>query len=313
MENNSRGSSHDKSMSNRLEVNIAGVTLKNPVITASGTFNSGREYSQFFDLNKLGAITVKGVSHEPWAGNPPPRTAETYGGMLNAVGLQNPGAQAFIKEDLPFMRQFDTKVIVNLCGKTTEEYINVIRDFEGIDIDLFELNISCPNIKAGGMAMGTDPKMTEFITREVKKYTATPVVVKLSPNVTDIVSIAKAAEAGGADGISLINTLLGMKIDIHKKKPVLGNVFGGLSGPGIKPVAVRMVYQVSRAVSIPIIGMGGVATWEDAIEFIMAGATAVAVGMANFANPLATMEILDGINAYMDKCDIKNIGDIKLI
>ena len=297
---------------NRLAVNIAGVELKNPVITASGTYNSGMEYANFIDLNQLGAITVKGVSHEPWPGNPPPRTAETYGGMLNAVGLQNPGAAAFIRDDLPFMRQFDTKVIVNLCGKTVEDYISVIRDFEGADIDLFELNISCPNIKAGGMAMGTDPCMTETVTRRVKKYAGkTPLVVKLSPNVTDIAAIAKAAEAGGADGISLINTLLGMKIDIHRQRPVLGNGYGGLSGPAIKPVAVRMVHQVAKAVKLPIIGMGGITTGEDAIEFIMAGATAVAVGMANFANPRATMDVLDGINKYMDMYNVQNINELR--
>ena len=296
---------------NRLAVNIAGVELKNPVITASGTFNSGKEYSQFIDLNQLGAITVKGVSHDPWPGNAPPRTAETYSGMLNAVGLQNPGAKAFIREDLPFMRQYDTKIIVNLCGKTVEDYIAVAQDFEGVDIDLFELNISCPNIKAGGMAMGTDPAMTEAITREIKKRVNAPLIIKLSPNVTDIAEIAKAAEAGGADGISLINTLLGMKIDIHRRKPVLGNGYGGLSGPAIKPVAVRMVNQVAKAVKLPIIGMGGIATGEDAIEFIMAGATAVAVGMANFANPRATIDILDGINQYMDMYNVKNINDLK--
>ena len=297
--------------SNRLAVNIAGVELKNPVITASGTFNSGKEYSQFIDLNKLGAITVKGMSHEPWPGNPPPRTAETYGGMLNAVGLQNSGAKAFIKEDLPFMRQFDTKIIVNLCGKTVEDYIAVVRDFEGVDIDLFELNISCPNIKAGGMAMGTDPSMTEAVTREIKKHANAPLIVKLSPNVTDIVSIAKAVEAGGADGVSLINTLLGMKIDIHRRMQVLGNGYGGLSGPAIKPVAVRMVNQVAKAVKLPVIGMGGITTGEDAIEFIMAGATAVAVGMANFANPRATMDVLDGINAFMDMYNVQNISEIR--
>jgi len=296
---------------NRLSVNIAGVELKNPVITASGTFNSGKEYASFIVLNRLGAITVKGVSHEPWPGNPPPRTAETYGGMLNAVGLQNPGAKAFIRDDLPFMRQFDTKIIVNLCGKTVEDYIAVARDFQGADIDLLELNISCPNIKAGGMAMGTDPCMTETITREVKKYATAPLIVKLSPNVTNIAEIAKAAEAGGADGISLINTILGMKIDIHRRKPVLGNGVGGLSGPAIKPVAVRMVNQVAKAVKLPIIGMGGIATGEDAIEFIMAGATAVAVGMANFTNPRATMEILGGINQYMDMYNVQNISELR--
>ena len=298
-------------MSKNLSVNIAGVMLKNPVITASGTFNSGREFSEFIDLNKLGAITVKGVSHEPWQGNPPPRIAETYGGMLNAVGLQNHGAAAFIEKDLPFMRQFDTKIIVNLCGRTVEDYIAVAKDFEGVNIDLFELNISCPNIKAGGMAMGTDPKMAENITREIKKIVNAPLIVKLSPNVTDIVSIAKAAEAGGADGISLINTLLGMKIDIHKRRPVLGNKLGGLSGPAIKPVAVRMVYQVSKSVNLPIIGMGGITTGEDAIEFIMAGATAVGIGMANFTNPRATLDILKGIEDYMERYNIHDINELR--
>jgi len=296
---------------NRLAVNIAGVELKNPVITASGTFNSGKEYAKFIDLNQLGAITVKGVSHEPWQGNAPPRTVETYSGMLNAVGLQNPGAKAFIRDDLPFMRKYDTKIIVNLCGKTVEDYIAVAQDFDGVDIDLFELNISCPNIKAGGMAMGTNPTMTETITREIKKRVNAPLIIKLSPNVTDIAEIAKAAEAGGANGISLINTLLGMKIDIHRRKPVLGNGYGGLSGPAIKPVAVRMVHQVAKAVKLPIIGMGGIATGEDAIEFIIAGATAVAVGMANFTNPRATMDILDGINLYMDMYNVKNISDLR--
>ena len=295
-----------------LSVNIAGVELSSPIVTASGTFGSGNEYSQFIDLNRLGAITVKGVSSEPWLGNPPPRIAETHGGMLNAVGLQNPGAKEFIAKDLPFLWQFSTKVIVNLCGRTVEDYVAVVRDFEGVDgVDLFELNISCPNIKAGGMAMGTDPKMAEEVTRAVKNITKIPVIVKLSPNVTDIVSIAKGAEAGGADGLCLINTLLGMKIDIHKKKPVLGNKMGGLSGPAIKPVAVRMVYQVSKAVNLPIIGTGGAATWEDAIEFIMAGATAVSVGTANFSNPCVTMEILDGIIAYMEKEKIQNINEIR--
>lgn len=296
-----------------LSVNIAGVTLKNPIVTASGTFGSGKEYAQFIDLNRLGAITVKGLSHEPWAGNPPPRIAETYGGMLNAVGLQNPGAKEFIAKDLPFLRQFDTKIIINLCGRTVEDYIAVTQDFEGIEgIDFFELNISCPNVKAGGMVMGTDPKIVEEVTRAVKKHAAkTPVIVKLSPNVTDIVSIAKAAEAGGADGLCLINTLLGMKIDIHKKKPLLGNKFGGLSGPAIKPVALRMVYQVAKAVTLPIIGTGGAATWEDAIEFIMAGATAVSVGSATFFSPRATMEMLDGIIAYMENKSIQNISQIK--
>ncbi|MCL2372541.1 MAG: dihydroorotate dehydrogenase [Defluviitaleaceae bacterium] len=298
-------------MAKNLKVNIAGVILNNPIVTASGTFNSGKEYSQFIDLNKLGAITAKGVSHEPWQGNPPPRIAETHGGMLNAVGLQNYGAKAFIQEDLPFMRQYSAKVIVNLCGRTIEDYVAVARDFDGVDIDLFELNISCPNVKAGGMAMGTDPKMAEEVTRAIKNVTKTPLIVKLSPNVTNIVEIAKAAEAGGADGLSLINTLLGMQIDIHRRKPILGNKIGGLSGPAIKPVALRMVYQVAKAVNLPIIGMGGISAAEDAIEFIMAGATAVAVGIANFTNPRVTMEILEGIEAFMDKNDIQDINEIR--
>jgi len=295
-----------------LAVNIAGVELKNPVITASGTFNSGREYGEIFDINRLGAITCKGVSHEPWEGNAPPRTCETYGGMLNAVGLQNPGAAAFIADDMPFLRSIEPKVIVNLCGKTTEQYIDVAKDFEGVEgVDLFELNISCPNIDAGGMAMGTDPKATERITRTIKELVNAPLMVKLSPNVTNIADIAKAAEAGGADGISLINTLLGMKIDINKRKPVLGNTKGGLSGPAIKPVAVRMVYEVAQAVKLPIIGMGGITSGEDAIEFIMAGATAVAVGMANFHHPLVTLDVLDVICEFMERNGIKSIGEIR--
>jgi len=293
-------------------VSIAGITLKSPIVTASGTFGSGQEYAQFNDLSRLGAITVKGVSHEPWLGNPPPRIAETHGGILNAVGLQNPGAKAFIEKDLPFLRTLDTKVIVNLCGRTVEDYVAVARDFEGVEgVHFFELNISCPNVKAGGMAMGTDPKMAEEVTRAVKRATATPLIVKLSPNVTDITLIAKAAEAGGADALCLINTLLGMKIDIHKKKPILGNKIGGLSGPAIKPVAVRMVYQVSKVTTLPIIGTGGAATWEDAIEFIMAGATAVSVGTANFTNPRVVTDILDGLVAYMQNQKIKNLSQIK--
>jgi dihydroorotate dehydrogenase (NAD+) catalytic subunit len=296
-----------------LSVKIAGVELKNPVVTASGTFGSGKEFANIIDLNRLGAITVKGVSHEPWPGNPPPRIAETYGGMLNAVGLQNPSAKEFIKNDLPFLKKYDTKVIVNLCGKTIDDYVSAVQDFESAEgVHLFELNISCPNIKAGGMAMGTDPKMAEEVTRAVKKHTGkTPLIVKLSPNVTDIVSIAKAAESGGADALCLINTLLGMRIDINKKKPILGNKIGGLSGPAIKPVAVRMVWQVSKATSLPIIGTGGATTWQDAIEFIMAGATAVSVGTANFTNPLATMEMIDGITRYMEENKIKNLSEIR--
>ena len=298
-------------MSRNLSVNIAGVTLKNPVITASGTFNSGKEYSEFFDLSRLGAITAKGIYPEAWAGNPPPRIAETYGGMLNSVGLQGAGAKAFIENDIPFMRQFDTKIIVNLCGRTVEEYVQVAEAFKETHVDLFELNISCPNVKAGGMAMGTDPKMAEEVTRAVKNVLNAPLIVKLSPNVTDIAEIARGAEAGGADAVSLINTILGMKIDIHRCAPVLANKMGGLSGPAIKPVAVRMVYQVAGAVKIPIIGMGGIMTGDDAIEFIMAGATAIAVGMANFTNPYATMEILEGIEKYMDKYNVKDINELR--
>jgi len=298
-------------MHNSLAVNLAGVPLKNPIVTASGTFGSGMEYSPFLDLNRLGAITVKGVSHEPWEGNPPHRIVETYGGMLNAVGLQNPGAKAFIAEDLPILRKYDTKIIVNLCGRDLDDYVAVTEDFGGVDIDLFELNISCPNVKAGGLAIGTDPKAAEAVTKAVVARANVPVIVKLSPNVTDIVSIAKACEAGGASGISLINSVLGMKIDIHKKKPLLGNAMGGLSGPAIKPIAIRMVYQVAKSVSLPILGMGGIIAWEDAIEFIMAGATAVAVGMANITNPRVTMDILEGIEAYMDKEGISDINQIR--
>jgi len=298
-------------MHRNLSVEIAGVTLKNPVVTASGTFGSGREYSSLVDLNRLGAITVKGLSHEPWEGNPPHRIVETYGGMLNTVGLQNPGAKVFIKAFLPFLRQYDTKIIVNLCGRDLEDYIAVTEDFKGVDIDLFELNISCPNVKTGGLAIGTDPKAAEAVTKAVVARANAPVIVKLSPNVTDIVSIAKACEAGGAAGISLINSVLGMKIDIHKKRPLLGNTMGGLSGPAIKPIALRMVYQVAKNVNLPIVGMGGIMTWEDAIEFIMAGATAIAVGMANFTNPRVTMDILEGIEAYMDSEGINDINQIR--
>jgi len=294
-----------------LKVNIADVELKNIVMTASGTFGSGKEYSEFVDLNKLGAVVVKGVSHKAWKGNPPPRIAETYGGMLNSIGLQNPSAEVFIKEDLPFLKKFDTRVIVNLCGHTLEEYIEVTKDFRDVDVDLLELNISCPNVSEGGIAFGTDAIMVEKVVSEVKKHAKQPLIVKLSPNVTDIVSIAKAAENGGADAISLINTLIGMKIDIHKRKPLLANKIGGLSGPAIKPVAVRMVYLVSKAIKIPVIGMGGIMTGEDAIEFIMAGATAIAVGTANFTNPYATMDILKGVEDFMRTNRIKDLSEIR--
>ncbi|MDR1689631.1 MAG: dihydroorotate dehydrogenase [Clostridiales bacterium] len=295
-----------------LSVDIAGVKLKNPVTTASGTFASGKEYADFVDLNKLGAITVKGVSITPWQGNPPPRIAETYGGLLNSVGLQNPGVEAFIKEDLPFLKQFDTKIIVNICGHTEEEYAEAAQRLSTEAVDLLELNISCPNLKKGGIAFGQNPKMAHAVVREVKKYAKQPLIVKLSPNVTDITEIAKAAEDAGADALSLINTILGMQIDINRRRPVLYNVTGGLSGPAVKPVAVRMVYQTARCVKIPIIGMGGICSGGDAVEFLLAGATAVAVGSANFANPNATTDVLNGICEYMQKNSIAKLSDIKL-
>jgi len=295
-----------------LKVNLAGVELSNPVGTASGTFGSGKEYSAFLDLNRLGAITVKGVSHKAWDGNATPRIAETHGGMLNAIGLQNPGAKAFIEDDLPFLRKYSAKVIVNLCGRDLDDYVAVAHDFDGITgVDLFELNISCPNIKAGGISVGVDPKQTEAVTRAVKDVVKAPLLVKLSPNVTDITTIAKAAEAGGADGLSLINCPMGMKIDIRARKPILANKMGGLSGPAIKPIALRCVYQVAKATNLPILGMGGIMTGEDAIEFIMAGATAVSVGMANFTNPTATIEVLDGIKKFMQDENITDINDIR--
>lgn len=294
-----------------MQINIAGVEFKNPVMTASGTFGSGKEYSEYIDLNKLGAITVKGASGVPWKGNDSPRIVETYGGMLNSVGLQNPGVEVFIKEDLPFLKQYDTKIIVNIVGKTIEEYCQVAEILGDTEIDMIELNISCPNVKEGGVAFGTDPFMAEKITKAVKRVAKHPLVVKLTPNVTDIVSIAKAAVAGGADALSLINTLLGMAIDINKRKPILANIVGGLSGPAIKPVAVRMVYEVANAVDVPIIGMGGIMTGEDAIEFILAGATGVAVGMANFTNPTATIDVLNGIENYMIKYGFNSIEEIR--
>ncbi len=294
-----------------MQVNIAGVELKNPVTTGSGTFGSGKEYSEYMDLNKLGAITVKGVSIEPWKGNDSPRIAETYGGMLNSVGLQNPGVEAFIKEDLPFLEQYDTKIIVNIAGKTVGEYCQVAEMLNDTSIDMIELNISCPNVREGGVGFGTDSLMAERVTRAVKDVAKQPLIVKLTPNVTDIVSIAKAAVAGGADALSLINTLLGMAIDINKKEPVLDNIVGGLSGPAIKPVAVKMVYEVARAVDVPIIGMGGIMTGDDAVEFMLAGATGVAVGMANFTNPTATVDVLNGIENYMIKHGFNNIEEIR--
>lgn len=292
------------------KVNLAGVELKNPVMTASGTFGSGAEYSEFVDLNRLGAVVTKGVANVPWPGNPTPRIAEVYGGMLNAIGLQNPGIDVFAKRDIPFLKQYDTKIIVNVCGKTTEDYIEVVERLGDEPVDLLEINISCPNVKEGGIAFGQDPKAVEAITREVKKYAKQPVIMKLSPNVTDITVMAKAAEAGGADVLSLINTLTGMKIDINRRAFAIANKTGGMSGPAVKPVAVRMVYQVANAVSLPIIGMGGIATAEDALEFIMAGATAVSVGTANFYNPYATVEIAEGIESFMKKQKVEDIREL---
>ena len=292
------------------KVNLAGVELKNPVMTASGTFGSGAEYSEFVDLNRLGAVVTKGVANVPWPGNPTPRIAEVYGGMLNAIGLQNPGIDVFAKRDIPFLKQYDTKIIVNVCGKTTEDYIEVVERLADEPVDLLEINISCPNVKEGGIAFGQDPKAVEAITREVKKHAKQPVIMKLSPNVTDITVMAKAAEAGGADVLSLINTLTGMKIDINRRAFAIANKTGGMSGPAVKPVAVRMVYQVANAVSLPIIGMGGIATAEDALEFIMAGATAVSVGTANFYNPYATVEIAEGLENFMKKQKVEDIRDL---
>lgn len=291
-------------------VTIAGVTFKNPVTTASGTFGSGMEYSEYVDLSKLGAVTTKGVSAVPWPGNPTPRVAETYGGMLNAIGLQNPGADVFIERDIPFLRKYNTKIIVNVVGKTTEQYCEVVERLSDCDIDMLEINISCPNVKEGGIAFGQDPKCVEDITREIKKYAKQPVIMKLSPNVTDITEMARAAEAGGADALSLINTLTAMKIDIHKRAFLLANKTGGLSGPAVKPIAIRMVYQVANAVNLPIIGMGGIANAEDALEFIMAGATMVAVGTANFINPMATSEVVGGIEEYMQQYGIADIKEL---
>ena len=290
------------------KVTLAGVELKNPVMTASGTFGSGAEYGQMVDLNKLGAVVTKGVANVPWPGNPTPRIAETYGGMINAIGLQNPGIDGFVKRDIPFLKQYDTKIIVNVCGKTTEDYIEVVERLADEPVDMLEINISCPNVKEGGIAFGQDLKAVEAITREVKKYAKQPVIMKLSPNVTDITVMAKAAEAGGADVLSLINTLTGMKIDIHRKTFAVANRTGGLSGPAIKPVAVRMVYQTAQAVKLPIIGMGGIMNADDAMEFILAGATAVSVGTANFHNPYATQEIGAGIEEYMKRYQVEDIN-----
>ena len=291
-------------------VKIAGVEFKNPVMEASGTFGSGMEYSEFVDLSQLGAVVTKGVANVPWPGNPTPRIAEVYGGMLNAIGLQNPGIDVFCERDIPFLKKFDTKIIVNVCGKTTEDYIAVVERLGNEPIDMMEINISCPNVKEGGIAFGQDPKAVEAITREVKKYAKQPVIMKLSPNVTDITVMAKAAEAGGADALSLINTLTGMKIDIHRQKFAIANKTGGMSGPAVKPIAVRMVYQVANAVNLPIIGMGGIQNGEDAVEFLMAGATAVSVGTANFMNPTATIDTVKGIEDYMRRYNFEDVNQL---
>lgn len=301
----------DKNMENiNMEVDIAGIKFKNPVTTASGTFGSGMEYGQYVDLNSLGAVTTKGVSKLPWPGNPTPRIAETYGGMLNAIGLQNPGIDVFIQRDLPFLKKYHTRIIVNVVGKTVEEYCEVVERLSDCDVDMLEINISCPNVKEGGIAFGQDPYRVEAITSQVKKYSKKPIIIKLSPNVTDIADTAKAAEAGGADAISLINTLMGMKIDVETRTFLLANKIGGLSGPAIKPIALRMVYQVANAVQIPIIGMGGIMDSNDALEFIMAGASMVAVGTANFINPRATKEVIDGIKSYMLRHNIMDIKEL---
>ncbi len=292
------------------QVTIAGVTFKNPVMTASGTFGSGMEYGEFVDLNKLGAIVTKGVANVPWPGNPTPRVAETYGGMLNAIGLQNPGIEVFIKRDLEFLKQFDTRVIVNICGKSVEDYVEVVERLSGEAVDMLEINVSCPNVKEGAIAFGQKADALYNITKEIKKKAKQPVIMKLSPNVTDITEMAKAAEAAGADALSMINTITGMKIDIHKRTFALANKTGGMSGPAIKPVAVRMVYQAANAVKIPIIGMGGITNGEDAIEFLLAGATAVSIGAMNFINPYTTEETIQEIEAYMRQYNIEDINDI---
>lgn len=292
------------------EVKIAGVTFKNPVMTASGTFGSGMEYSDFVDLNRLGAVVTKGVANVPWEGNPTPRVAEVYGGMLNAIGLQNPGIDVFIERDLEFLKNYDTNVIVNICGKTVEDYLDVVERLADTSVDMLEINVSCPNVKEGAIAFGQKADSLYDITSQIKKKAKQPVIMKLSPNVTDITEMARAAEAAGADALSMINTITGMKIDIHKRKFVLANKTGGLSGPAIRPVAVRMVYQTTQAVKIPVIGMGGIGSADDAVEFLLAGASAVAVGAMNFVNPYTTVEVVDGIEAYMKRYGIENVTDL---
>jgi len=294
----------------KTSVNLCGVELKNPVMVASGTFGSGEEYSEFVDLNRLGAVVTKGVANIPWPGNPTPRVAEVYGGMLNAVGLQNPGIDVFCNRDIPFLKNYDTKIIVNVCGKSTSDYLDVVERLADEPVDMLEINISCPNVKEGGIAFGQDPKLVEQITSDIKKIAKQPVIMKLSPNVTDITEMARAAEAGGADCLSLINTLTGMKIDIDRRTFVLANKTGGMSGPAIHPIAVRMVYQTAQAVKLPLIGMGGIASAEDAIEMILAGATAVSVGTANFVDPRTTIKVVEGIEAYMRKYGVKDINEL---
>ena len=292
------------------KVDLAGVILNNPVMTASGTFGSGEEYSEFVNLSKLGAIVTKGVASVPWEGNPTPRIAEVYGGMLNAIGLQNPGIDVFIERDIPFLKKYDTKIIVNVCGHSAKEYVDVVERLAEQPVDMLEINISCPNVKEGGIAFGQDPKAVEAITKEVKRHATQPIIMKLSPNVTDITEMARAAEAGGADALSLINTLTGMKIDINRRCFALANETGGMSGPAVHPVAVRMVYQTAQAVKLPIIGMGGILTADDAIEFILAGATAVSVGTGNFTNPTLTEEVVEGIENYMQRYQVEDIKEL---
>lgn len=293
-----------------MKVNIAGVELQNPVMTASGTFGSGMEYSEFVDLNCLGAVVTKGVANVPWEGNPTPRVMETYGGMLNAIGLQNPGIDVFIERDIPFLKQFDTRIIVNVCGRTVEDYIEVVEKLGDQPVDMLEINVSCPNVSHGGIAFGQNPDCLYDITKQIKAKAKQPIIMKLSPNVTDITEMARAAESAGSDALSLINTITGMKIDIHKRAFALANKTGGLSGPAIKPVAVRMVYQAAQAVKIPIIGMGGIANAEDAIEFMLAGATGVAVGAMNFVNPYTTAEVVKGIEEYMERYHVENLTEL---
>lgn len=292
------------------KVTIAGVEFKNPVMTASGTFGSGMEYGEFVDLNQLGAVVTKGVANVPWEGNPTPRVAEVYGGMLNAIGLQNPGIDVFIRRDIPFLKQYDTKIIVNVCGRTVEDYLETVEKLSDQPVDMLEINVSCPNVKEGAIAFGQKADALYHITEQIKKHAKQPVIMKLSPNVTDIAEMARAAEAAGADAISLINTITGMKIDINRRRFVLANKTGGMSGPAIKPIAVRMVYQASHAAAIPVIGMGGIATAEDAVEFLLAGATAVSIGAMNFVNPRTTVEVVKDIEDYMERMHVDDVREL---